>query len=211
MKTSFLSVEKPASAEIVIEKSRFICSCSPVDGEEDAKAFLQSVKSKYTDASSICYAYVADEYGFCIKFSDGGEPQGTAGMPMLEVLKNRKLYKVAVVVTRYFGGIKLGAGGLVRAFSESACSGLEEAGIVEYVQSSIIKIKTSFKIYPKILKYFSSILIKVLDTEFINDGVNISFAVPVADTNGIKAKIMDISAGKAEFEVIKERYEVYKK
>ena len=123
MKESYLSVKKPAESEIVIEKSRFICSVSPVNGEEDAKNFVSEVKAKHKTATHNCYAFIADENGLSIKFSDDGEPQGTAGMPMLEVLKNKKLFKVATVVTRYFGGIKLGAGGLTRAYTK-ACAGV---------------------------------------------------------------------------------------
>ena len=211
MKERYLSVNKPATAEINIQKSRFICSVMPVNGEEEAKSFVSSIKTKYPDANHNCYAYIADEGGFYIKFSDDGEPQGTAGMPMLEVLKNRKLYKVAVVVTRYFGGIKLGAGGLVRAYSESVCEGLNSAGIIEYVYSQVIKMETSFSLYPKILKYFNSISNNVLSTEFTSDGVIITFAVPFEETNGVKTALLDLSSGKATIENIDNRFEIFKK
>ncbi len=211
MKDSYLSVKKPATAEIVIQKSRFICSVAPVNGEDEAKSFVSSVKSKYSDATHNCYAYIADEGGFYIKFSDDGEPQGTAGMPMLEVLKNRKLYKVAVVVTRYFGGVKLGAGGLVRAYSESVCEGLNNAGIVEYVNSQIIRLGVSFSLYPKILKYFNAITNNLLETEFLGDGVSITFAVPIEETNTIKNALLDLSSGKASIEILDNRFEIFKK
>lgn len=211
MKESFLSVKQPAETEIIIQKSRFICSVMPVDGEDEAKSFVASVRAKYPDATHNCYAYVADDGGFYVKFSDDGEPQGTAGMPMLEVLKNRKLFKVATVVTRYFGGVKLGAGGLVRAYSESVCNALDNAKIIEYVLSSVIKIEVSFSLYPKILKYFSSIVNNVLSTDFTADGVSITFAVPTRETEGVKTTILDLSAGKTVCEVIEEKYEVYKK
>jgi uncharacterized YigZ family protein len=211
VKDRYFAVKGETQNEIIIEKSRFICSVKRVNGEDDAKAFVSSIKEKYPDATHNCYAYIADENGFYIKFSDDGEPQGTAGMPMLEVLKNRKLYKVAVVVTRYFGGIKLGAGGLVRAYSESVCEGLNSAGIIEYVYSQVIKIETSFSLYPKILKYFNSITNNVLSTEFTSDGVIITFAVPFEERNGVKTALLDLSSGKATIENLDNRFEIFKK
>ncbi len=208
---SFLTVEKPIVNEIIIEKSRFICSVMPVNGEDEAKSFVSSIKNKYKDATHNCYAYVADEGGFYVKFSDDGEPQGTAGMPMLEVLKNRKLYRVAVVVTRYFGGIKLGAGGLVRAYSDCVCKGLDLANVISYVESSIIKLEVSFSTYPKILKYFSSITHNVLSNEFTDSGVIINFAIPCDNFESVKTDILDISSGKCKMDEIENRYEVYKK
>jgi uncharacterized YigZ family protein len=124
VKDRYFAVKGETQNEIIIEKSRFICSVKRVNGEDDAKSFVSSIKEKYPDATHNCYAYIADENGFYIKFSDDGEPQGTAGMPMLEVLKNKKLFCTAVVVTRYFGGVKLGAGGLVRAYFQTAKSAL---------------------------------------------------------------------------------------
>ncbi len=210
MKESFVSVKQPAVTETVIQKSRFICSVAPVDGEDEAKNFVSSIRAKYPDATHNCYAYIADDGGFYVKFSDDGEPQGTAGMPMLEVLKNRKLYKVATVVTRYFGGVKLGAGGLVRAYSESVCNALDSAKIIEYILSSVIKTEVSFSLYPKILKYFSSIKINVISTDFTGDGVVITFTVPKKDTESVKRAMLDISSGKALFNILEEKYEVYK-
>ena len=208
---SFLSVEKPIVNEIIIEKSRFICSVMPVDGEDEAKNFVSSIKNKYKDATHNCYAYVADEGGFYVKFSDDGEPQGTAGMPMLEVLKNRKLFKVAVVVTRDFGGIKLGAGGLVRAYSDCVCKGLDLANIINYVYSTLVNLEVSFSAYPKILKYFSSETLKVMSTEFTDSGVIINFAIPSEELEKVKASILDICSGKCEMKILENSYEVYKK
>ncbi len=211
MEKRFLSIEKPSVNEIVILKSRFICSAMPVKNEDEAKAFVLSIKNKHTDANHNCYAYIADEGGFYVKFSDDGEPQGTAGMPMLEVLKNRKLKGVAVVVTRYFGGTKLGAGGLVRAYSESVCSALDLAGIIEYVESTVIRVSVSFSAYPKILKYFNGIVNKVISTDFLNDSVAITFCVPSGSIDSVKTSIMDLTSGKVVIEILDSSYEVYKK
>ena len=106
----FYSVKSEFTREIVISRSRFICTLKPVSDAADAQEFIKSIRKRYPAATHYCYAYIANEGGTEQKFSDDGEPQGTAGQPMLEVLKKRATYKTAAVVTRYFGGIKLGAG-----------------------------------------------------------------------------------------------------
>ncbi|MDD4084710.1 MAG: YigZ family protein [Acidaminococcaceae bacterium] len=119
--------------EIVIEKSRFICTLKKCASEEEAQAFIRDCKKKYWDATHNCSAYVTGENGQAQRSSDDGEPAGTAGLPMLEVLRKNCLQDVAVVVTRYFGGIKLGAGGLVRAYTASVAETLQKAGLAEKV------------------------------------------------------------------------------
>ncbi len=115
--------------EKIIEKSRFITYCAHVESEEEARAFVASIRAKHSLATHVCYAFVADKTGNLQRFSDDGEPQGTAGVPMLEVLKNRELFETAVAVVRYFGGIKLGTGGLVRAYSSCVADCLNGAEI----------------------------------------------------------------------------------
>ncbi len=129
---NYLSVSGRLETEVVIEKSRFITNSAHVESEEEAKNFIAEISYKYRDATHNCYAYICDATGNFMRFSDDGEPQGTAGMPMLEVIKAKSLVQTAVVVTRYFGGIKLGAGGLVRAYSGSVAKNLAEADIVSY-------------------------------------------------------------------------------
>ena len=117
--------------EQVIEKSRFICSLKKVQSEAEAQEFIKAVKKEYWDASHNCSAYLIDE--MAQRSSDDGEPSGTAGLPMLEVLRKQNLCRVAAVVTRYFGGIKLGAGGLVRAYGGTVAQALSQAGLAERV------------------------------------------------------------------------------
>ena len=117
---SFLSVAAPHTAEKIIERSRFLTYAAHTAGEEEARAFLTRVRSEHPLATHVCYAFVADRPGNLMRFSDDGEPQGTAGMPILGVLRARKLFECAVAVVRYFGGVKLGAGGLTRAYSGCA-------------------------------------------------------------------------------------------
>src|SRR5699024_1453395 len=116
MLSSYFTVKKEGSAEVMIKKSQFIGYVKRVETEEDAQAFIQSIKKKHHDATHNCSAYMVGEHDQIQKANDDGEPSGTAGVPILEVLKKKGLKDTAVVVTRYFGGIKLGAGGLIRAY-----------------------------------------------------------------------------------------------
>ncbi len=209
MKDRYLTIKGDCQNEIIIEKSKFICSVKSVNNEDEAKNFVASIRGKYPDATHNCYAYIADENGFYIKFSDDGEPQGTAGMPMLEVLKNKKLFCTAVVVTRYFGGVKLGAGGLVRAYSDSVAKGVEKCGIIEKIYSNIVKASVNFSIYPKILKYFNTLTCNVVNSTYNNDGVEITFAVPTHLVDKVKNDFADYTSGKAKVEVLSSEYVVY--
>ena len=126
----YLSVVGETVTEKIIEKSRFVTYVSHVESEEEAKAYLNNLHALHPLATHICYAYVADKTGNFIRFSDDGEPQGTAGMPILGVLKAKKLFETLVAVVRYFGGIKLGAGGLTRAYAGCAAEGVNAAKAV---------------------------------------------------------------------------------
>lgn len=129
MKDSFNTLHKPAQTEIIIKKSRFISSAAPVKDEEDANAFIQKLKKEHSQANHNVFAYVINEQ--IQRFSDDGEPSGTAGKPVLEIIINKNLVNTAIVVTRYFGGIMLGAGGLVRAYRDAAIKGIEAAGVIQ--------------------------------------------------------------------------------
>ncbi|MFC0298545.1 YigZ family protein [Geobacillus jurassicus] len=131
MLQKYYTVKGYGEHEIVIEKSRFICYVNRAETEEEAVAFIQQIKKKHWDATHNCSAYLIGEHDQIQKANDDGEPSGTAGVPMLEVLKKKGLKDTVAVVTRYFGGIKLGAGGLVRAYSRAVAEGLNAAGIVE--------------------------------------------------------------------------------
>ena len=124
---SYKSVAAPCEREKVIEKSRFLTYAAHTAGEEEARAFLASVRAQHPLATHVCYAFIADRLGNLQRFSDDGEPQGTAGMPILNVIKAQELYETTVAVVRYFGGIKLGAGGLTRAYSSCAAETLSAA------------------------------------------------------------------------------------
>lgn len=126
----YKTILRSAEDEYIINKSRFIGYASPCQSEEEALAFIRTIREKHRDATHNCYAYIIGENAGIMRYSDDGEPSGTAGMPMIEVLKNKGLVNLCVVVTRYFGGILLGAGGLVRAYSHSTVIAVAAAGEV---------------------------------------------------------------------------------
>ena len=174
--SNYLSVCGQCVTQKVIEKSRFITTSAHVEGEEQAKAFVASVAKRYSDATHNCYAYICDAAGNFLRFSDDGEPQGTAGMPMLEVLKAKKLVQTAVVVTRYFGGIKLGAGGLVRAYSGSVALNLQQAKLVCYAQCAQAEYTVDYTLADIARRYISQSDCTLTDTRY-ESGVTFVVAV----------------------------------
>lgn len=131
MRKNYLTVKQYGEHEIVIQKSRFIAYIDRAKTEEEAQAFIEKIKKMNWDATHNCSAYLIGEHDQIQKANDDGEPSGTAGVPMLEVLKKREVKDTVVVVTRYFGGIKLGAGGLIRAYGRAVSEGLNAIGVVE--------------------------------------------------------------------------------
>ncbi|RAS87649.1 YigZ family protein [Priestia endophytica] len=144
MLTEYYTAKEQGEHEIIIQKSRFICHVQRVKTEEEAQNFIQDIKKTHWNATHNCSAYLVGERDQFQKANDDGEPSGTAGVPMLEVLKKRDLKDTVVVVTRYFGGIKLGAGGLVRAYSKSTSEGLNAVGIVKRTLMKVMHIKVDY-------------------------------------------------------------------
>lgn len=126
-------IARPAVSELVVEKSRFLCTLARVETEAEAQGFVRAMKKKYWDATHNCSAYIVGPDNRVERSNDDGEPSGTAGSPMLEVLRRKELYNTAAVVTRYFGGIKLGAGGLTRTYGKAVAQAVDEAGLAERV------------------------------------------------------------------------------
>ena len=145
----YRTIRAAASAEFVEKRSRFIGYISPITTQQDAIAFIDSIKSKHWDATHNVPAYIIREGNIC-RFSDDGEPQGTAGMPALNVLQKEELTDCVLVVTRYFGGILLGGGGLVRAYSHAAKIAVDAGGIVTRAECSIVKIRCDYTFYGRL-------------------------------------------------------------
>lgn len=194
---------------IIIEKSKFITYVKGVENEEEAKEFIAQIKKKNSLATHNCYAYIADENSLICKFSDDGEPQGTAGLPMLEVLKSTKTVKCAVVVTRYFGGIKLGAGGLVRAYSGSVAEAIKLAPKLDMYLAKKYNLTVNYEDYSSLLNKIGSLGLNILSTDF-NQNVNITFAVKENNLNNTLQFFADFFSGKENLEFLGEGYYPFK-
>ena len=192
---NFLSVCSPCSYEKVIERSRFIAHCEHAGSEEEARAFIAEVRARHSLATHNCYAFVADQTGNVMRFSDDGEPQGTAGMPILDVLKSKKLFETAVVVTRYFGGIKLGAGGLVRAYAGTAAEALAGADIREYRLCRTLVCTVGYEHFDALKKFFAAGGAAVKDVAY-SDRVAVTAAVEAAQSAQFCAALSDHMAGR---------------
>lgn len=150
MLLSYYTVQGYGEHEFTIQKSRFITYVERVTSEDEAQAFIERIKKKHPDAAHNCSAYMIGENSLIQKANDDGEPSGTAGVPMLDVLKKRDLKDTVVVVTRYFGGIKLGAGGLIRAYGTAVSEGLNAAGIVERKLTSVYSAAFAYSFLGKV-------------------------------------------------------------
>ena len=159
------TIVKDFRQEIVIEKSRFICTLKKVNSEAEAQEFIKAIKKEFWDATHNCSAYIVDE--MAQRSSDDGEPSGTAGLPMLEVLRKNKLSNTAAVVTRYFGGIKLGAGGLVRAYTNSVAEAVRATGVAQKVLVSRFSFMYDLNDVGKILNIlYQQQLFEIADVEY---------------------------------------------
>ena len=198
---NYFTIKKPVENLIVIERSKFICNLYSCKDEQDAKRFIDDIKKANSLANHNCYAYIADELGLVQKFSDDGEPQGTAGLPMLDILKAKKLYKTVAVVTRYFGGIKLGTGGLTRAYGGSVLTALEKAKIVnmeEGVKLSCSLDYDKFSIFNKLIQDYS---VADLKTEYGNI-IDISFSIKLNEKERFIKNALNAFSGKVTLKII---------
>lgn len=184
----YLSATGETTHEIVIQRSRFICTLKRIDGFDDALSFVKSVKKKYSDATHNCYAFISNAAGTEQRFSDDGEPQGTAGQPMLEVLKKKGIFMTATVVTRYFGGVKLGAGGLVSAYTRAVAETVENTKIVKNVVGVSLEITCGYEMYNALLQALKDKVFATLSTDFA-DNVKMTIAVPKEDADNIEKDI----------------------
>ena len=195
MSLGYFTVKNECENIIIIERSKFICNIKCIEDELDAKEFIEKLRKKHSLANHSCYAYIADDKGLIQKFSDAGEPQGTAGLPMLEVLKSKKMYKTVAVVTRYFGGIKLGTGGLTRAYGGSVSECLSKAEIVDMQQAKSFSVNLDYDGYSKLLKVLSVPEIIISNTEFSNT-ISVDFSIKEDYVNKIIDKLTDVFNGK---------------
>ena len=193
--------------EIVEKKSRFIATVQPVETEEEAIAFIESMKKKYWDARHNCSAFVIGSKSELTRCSDDGEPSGTAGRPMLEVLLGQEVTNVAVVVTRYFGGVLLGTGGLVRAYTKAVQEGLENSQIVTLAYGTLVQIETDYNGIGKLQYILGKSSVPIQSSEY-TDIVTLRIFLLQEQKDSILKEMTEATAGKCKFEEIESKYEL---
>ena len=199
MSEEYKAVYEGGEGELIEKKSRFIATVIPVESEEEALAFIEAMKKKYWNATHNCSAYVIGEKGQLKRCSDDGEPSGTAGRPMLEVLEGEGIRNVAVVVTRYFGGTLLGTGGLVSAYSASVKAGLASSVIITKIPGVKLKIETDYTGLGKIQYLLGEMGIRTLDSQY-TDHVELDVLVPETMLERVKAELIEGTNGQAKLE-----------
>lgn len=201
----YSTIRQQANEEIVIKKSRFIGYAKPVETEEEAVAFIDEIKRLHRSATHNCSAYMVGERDQHQKASDDGEPSGTAGKPILEVIKHKGLKNVAVVVTRYFGGIMLGAGGLVRAYTDGAVAGIEAAGEIVKVLHREVFVNVDYTWYGKLENELHGRGTRIGGTEF-TDRVIVKCLPEATQAEAFITWMTDLTQGQA---IINEGESVY--
>lgn len=191
----FRTIKEDGQVQEEIKKSRFICHAKRVYSEEEARDFITAIKKEHYKATHNCSAFIIGERSEIKRTSDDGEPSGTAGVPMLGVLENHKLTNVCVVVTRYFGGIKLGAGGLIRAYAGSVALAVKEIGIVEIKEQAGIQIQMSYAQYQEYGNFLKEHNLMELETNF-TDQVDTIIFVDKEDKEDTKAALIEFFNGK---------------
>ena len=195
----YKTVMRDGEDEIVEKKSRFIAHVKPVTTEEEALQFIEELKKKYWDARHNCYAFIIGKNAQVVRFSDDGEPSGTAGKPILAVLQNQELRDVVVVVTRYFGGVLLGTGGLVRAYTQSTQVGLNAAQICTMTPMVIITTVIDYTLIGKI-KYVLAQNDALVQDEKYGADVTITFGIPSDKKTRLIKELIETTNGKIEYE-----------
>lgn len=191
-------VYEGGEGELIEKKSRFIATVRPVESEEEALGFIAAMKKKYWNATHNCSAFVVGENQELQRCSDDGEPQGTAGRPMLDVLLGEEIHNAAVVVTRYFGGTLLGTGGLVRAYSKSVQEGLRASKIIEKKIGALLGIRTDYNGLGKVQYLLGQRGLTITGSEY-TDIVTVETLVPQAQLQELKEAITEGTNGRAEF------------
>lgn len=198
---NYKSILKEQSYEIEIKKSRFISFLRPCKSENEALEFINSVKEKHSTARHHCYAYIIGEKKEFQRYSDDGEPSGTAGIPMLELLKKRDLSDICVVVVRYFGGILLGANGLVRAYVSACNEAINKSVIVEKKEYGDFEIFIDYNNYGKILNFIEENSYYIYNKSF-GKNVVLKLYVEISELEDLKRNLLNMTSGNIKFDLI---------
>lgn len=205
MLEQYKTIYEGGLGEITEKKSRFIAEVRLVKSEEEALKFIEEKKKQYWDATHNCYAYVIGERRELMRCSDDGEPQGTAGKPMLDVLLGEELYNTAVVVTRYFGGTLLGTGGLVRAYSKAVQEGIAKSRVITKQHGILTEIGIDYTGVGKLQYLFAKNEIPILDSQYAED-VKMQVLIPAKEEERIKKAVTEATNARAAVTDIKELY-----
>ena len=197
MAASYKTLMKCGCDEFIINKSRFIGYGAPAETEEEALAFLAEIRKKHADATHNCYAYIIGRNMGVMRYSDDGEPGGTAGMPIIEVMKNRGVVNACVVVTRYFGGVLLGAGGLVRAYTQGAVTAIDACGIGVMHPTARYMMDVPYPMLSRVEYFLKSAPVIVEDKDF-SDVITLTLLVKCADEDKLLSDLTQLSEGRLE-------------
>lgn len=201
----YKTVQNEASDYFIEKKSRFIGYVKPVKTQDDAVSFINEIKSKHWDATHNVYAYILRENNVQ-RYSDDGEPGGTAGVPVLDVMLKEGVTDACVVATRYFGGTLLGAGGLVRAYSHTSKIALEAGKIITMAQCSVLSVSVEYPFYERVQKLLEEFGANISDTQFA-DNVKIVFSVKENLVDYLNERLTDLSGGKYKTEFIESKFD----
>ena len=196
---SYITVERKATAEFTEKRSRFIANVFPVSKESDALEIIAKLKKEYWDAKHNVYAYIIKEGNIC-RYTDDGEPSGTAGVPVLDVMKKQGIVDCLIVVTRYFGGVLLGTGGLVRAYSTAAIEGLHEAHVITMKPCSLCEIQCDYGDYDTLIRRLNENGGDIKDSEF-TDKVTVKFAMEESLVEDFSLKLTESFSGRLSLSV----------
>lgn len=200
----YITVEKQAKAEIVEKRSRFIANVYPVSSEKQALEIIATLKKEYWDARHNVYAYVIRQGNIC-RYTDDGEPSGTAGVPVLDVMRKQGIVDCLVVVTRYFGGVLLGTGGLVRAYSAAAIDGIKAANVICMRPCAICKLTCEYPDYDNVLRTMQNGGASVENTDF-SDKITLEFAIEATLLDGFKENLKEAFCDRLQVLEIGSRY-----
>jgi len=200
----YITIKAPCSHSFTEKRSEFIAHLCPVETNDEAVAFINKIKEQHRKARHNVYAYILQNDNIT-RYSDDGEPQGTAGVPVLDVLQKNNLTDICCVVTRYFGGILLGGGGLVRAYSHSTALAVEEAEILRMYSCAKLKLTIPYDLYGKITYILPDYEIKQLETDYAND-VTMTVCVKTEHEKPFTDKLIDVTFGKIQIERLDETF-----
>jgi len=205
MKTNYLTIYRSGEAEFVEKKSRFIGYAAPIDSEEEGAAFVERIKAMHKQATHVVPVYVYGDHYECQRYSDDGEPSGTAGIPILSMVKQREIKNVAIAVVRYYGGTKLGTGGLVRAYTHGAQIAIEAAELIEQVRMVGFRLSIDYTKYGKLQNELESKPFHIVSQEFL-DRVQVEVASRSEDQEMLEAYLVNFTQGKETLQPLKERF-----